>query len=116
MRALSCAMLLVGLMPGIQAVFADDDGMDALIEREVISVDELEATRGLGGTGDFLQLNDMELDANMTDNVIHSSSSGNNAISSGAFSETSGFATVIQNSGNHVIIQNATIINFKMGE
>lgn len=36
---------------------------------------------------------------------------GSNAISGGAFANTSGIATVIQNSGANVLIQNATIVN-----
>ena len=74
------------------------------------------STRGLGGGADFLQWNDMKLDANLVDNIVHSSINGDNSISNGAFSEASGFATVIQNSGNHVIIQNATIVNMTMDQ
>ena len=36
---------------------------------------------------------------------------GSNAIGGGAFANTSGIATVIQNSGANVLIQNATIVN-----
>lgn len=83
-------------------------GIDA-----AVSNTDLESTRGLGG-GDFLQWNDMNLDADLSDNIVYSSENGDNTISNDAFSEASGFATVIQNSGNHVIIQNATIVNLTM--
>jgi hypothetical protein len=37
--------------------------------------------------------------------------SGGNVIQSGAFANASGLPTVIQNSGNNVLIQNSTIVN-----
>lgn len=40
--------------------------------------------------------------------------SGGNQVSDQAFSGLNGFATVIQNSGNNVLIQNSTIVNVKM--
>lgn len=40
--------------------------------------------------------------------------SGGNQVSDNAFSGMSGFSTVIQNSGNNVLIQNSTIVNVKM--
>lgn len=40
--------------------------------------------------------------------------SGGNQVSDQAFSGLNGFSTVIQNSGNNVLIQNATIVNVKM--
>ncbi len=95
-------------------VFADETVQLDDFGQSLVNEKELASTRGLGGGADFLQWNDMELDANLTDNIVHSSTNGDNSISHGAFSEASGFATVIQNSGNHVIIQNATIVNMTM--
>lgn len=40
--------------------------------------------------------------------------SGANQVSDQAFSGSNGFSTVIQNSGNNVLIQNSTIVNVKM--
>ncbi len=118
MHAPILAMLfaLAGLLI-CPSVFADEVLEEEMgLQQLPISEDELASTRGLGGAGDFLQWNDMELEANLTDNIVHSSTNGENSISHGAFSETGGFATVIQNSGNHVIIQNATIVNLTMEE
>jgi hypothetical protein len=39
---------------------------------------------------------------------------GNNSIADAAFSGASGLATVIQNSGNNVIIQNGTVLNLTL--
>jgi len=43
--------------------------------------------------------------------MLDGSSNGANSISENAFSNMSGFATVIQNSGNQVLIQDATIVD-----
>lgn len=48
-------------------------------------------------------------------NIIAGSTvTGYNTVSSGAFTNMSGFATVIQNSGNQVLIQNDLIVNVTM--
>jgi hypothetical protein len=44
-------------------------------------------------------------------NTNNGSISGGNVITAGAFSESSGLSTIIQNSGNNVVIQSATILN-----
>ena len=58
------------------------------------------------------QLSDIGQNAKLDYNVVESSITGNNTVSNGAFAGATGFATVIQNSGNNVIIQNATIVNY----
>ena len=46
------------------------------------------------------------------DNIsVNNAITGNNTINGGSFAGSAGFPTVIQNSGNGVLIQNATIIN-----
>jgi len=67
---------------------------------------------GLNVDGLNLQVNNLQQNATLDHNSVHSSITGNNNISTGAFTGLTGFATVIQNSGNNVIIQNATIVNF----
>ena len=58
------------------------------------------------------QLSDIGQNAKLDYNVVESSITGNNTVSNDAFAGATGFATVIQNSGNNVIIQNATIVNY----
>ena len=65
-----------------------------------------------GGQDQFL--NDMKLYAQLNDNKALSNVTGGNFVTQDAFAGTKGFATVIQNSGNNVIIQNATILNLRM--
>ena len=51
-------------------------------------------------------------DAKQEGNFIYGwTKTGNNSISDHAFDNMNGFATVIQNSGNQVLIQNDTIVN-----
>jgi hypothetical protein len=46
------------------------------------------------------------------DNIsVNNAVTGNNSVGGGSFAGSRGFPTVIQNSGNGVLIQNATIIN-----
>ena len=58
--------------------------------------------------------NSMNLNAEMNENLLFSSSTGANQVSDSAFSDASGISTVIQNSGNQVIINNAFILNLQM--
>lgn len=44
-------------------------------------------------------------------NIVYSAVTGNNLVTDGAFSGAAGFTTVIQNSGNNVLIQDSTVIN-----
>jgi hypothetical protein len=59
-------------------------------------------------------LNDMKLKGVVADNQASNLSTGNNLISDGALSGASGMPMVIQNSGNNVLIQNATIVNVQV--
>lgn len=64
--------------------------------------------------GEALRINWMDLRADLNDNVARDNVTGSNIVADGAFNNASGLATVIQNSGNNVVIQNATIINLEM--
>ena len=58
--------------------------------------------------------NDMVLTGTTADNTAQHVTTGNNAISAGAFSNMNGLPVVIQNSGANVLIQNAMIVNLQM--
>lgn len=64
-----------------------------------------------GGTDVF---NDMQLKGVVADNRAINVSTGNNAITDGAFAASAGVPMVVQNTGNNVLIQNATIINVQV--
>jgi hypothetical protein len=63
---------------------------------------------------DKLTINDQDLNGILQGNVATGTTNGNNTISGDAFSNSAGFVTAIQNTGNNVLIQDATIINISM--
>ena len=67
--------------------------------------------RRRGGTE---TLNDMRLRGVVTGNSATDVVTGGNVITEGALAGAAGLPTVIQNSGNNVLIQNATIVNVQM--
>ena len=58
--------------------------------------------------------NDNQLKGVVSDNQASNLTTGMNVISDGAFAGASGLSTVIQNSGNNVLIQNSTIVNVQL--
>lgn len=75
------------------------------IQGRLLSPLALSANRG--GTS----VNDMKLRGVVADNQAINVSTGGNLISDGALSNAVGVPMVIQNTGNNVLIQNATILN-----
>jgi len=65
-----------------------------------------------GGDGNVF--NDAQLKGVVANNQAINVSTGMNVISDGAFAGSAGLSTVIQNSGNNVLIQNATIVNVQL--
>jgi len=59
-------------------------------------------------------VNDMLLKGTVADTRASNLTTGNNVIADGAFTGTVGLPMVIQNSGNGVLIQNATIVNVQV--
>ncbi len=64
--------------------------------------------------GSALQISEMNLNSNLNNNQAIDNITGSNFVTQDAFSGASGFSTVVQNSGNNVIIQNATILNISL--
>ena len=71
---------------------------------------QLDAQRGGMDRGP-ITINANMLNAKLYDNSAIGNVTGNNTITGGAFAGASGLPTVIQNSGNNVIIQNGTVLN-----
>jgi hypothetical protein len=59
-------------------------------------------------------VNDMQLRGVVADNRAVNVTTGNNLITEGAFANSAGLPMVVQNSGNNVLIQNATIVNIQV--
>lgn len=61
------------------------------------------------------QISDMKLDGVVAENqAVNIGATGTNVISQGAFTNAAGVPMVVQNSGNNVLIQNATIVNVEV--
>jgi len=71
-------------------------------------------TLGVMTGGSDTTHNTNTLNATMSEADAKRNITGTNIISADALSNASGIPTVIQNSGNNVIIQNATIVNLRM--
>lgn len=81
----------------------------ALRGSRLLSADALASRRG--GTA---LASDMQLSGVVTDNRVSDASTGSNLVTQGAFAGAAGLPVVIQNSGNNVLIQNATIVNLQL--
>ncbi len=78
----------------------------------VMSDDELNTHRAKEDIEiDQITINDQEQDGNVSDNMAVNTTSGNNTITGGSFTNSSGFISTVQNTGNNVLIQHSTIIN-----
>lgn len=80
-----------------------------VVSKRALSEQDLDQQRAKGAGG--VQLSNLGMHADLNNNLIDNSNTGGNAIDGSSFSSFTGFATVIQNSGNDVVIQNATIVN-----
>lgn len=74
-----------------------------------VQIKALSATRGKADV-----LNEMHLKGVVANNSSSNLTTGNNVITEGSFSGMVGLPLVVQNSGNGVLIQNATIINLQV--
>ena len=101
------AALLTIAMAAPNAFTADRPVSESSSPLSGISDDELDTQRG----GEIVPISSATLNATLEENTITGSITGTNSVSGSAFSGASGFVTVIQNSGNQVIIQDSTIIN-----
>jgi len=77
---------------------------------ERASLEELDNARGREGI-DVTILNNMNVRGVLTGNTANNNVSGYNIIDQGSFAGAAGMFSVIQNSGNNVLIQDSTIIN-----
>lgn len=99
---------LLALMLGTPGLISAEQWMDAM----PLTEDQLEDASGRQGVSMQLQINNNQQSANVSDNLLSGNVvTGDNSISDNAFGNMSGVATVIQNTGNQVVIQDSTQIN-----
>lgn len=76
------------------------------------SVDTLQGMTG--GSDTTNNITQQTVTGTMSDTEANNTVSGGNLVSGNAFGSSAGLPTVIQNSGNNVLIQNATVVNVRM--
>lgn len=62
-------------------------------------------------SGGTMVIQNTTLTGTVSDNSVDHAITGDNVIKGGSLSAATGFPTVVQNSGNNVLIQNATVLN-----
>lgn len=103
-------------MMATRTVFAELTTTDFFLDEFAVATDELAMQRGGADHNILLQVNDGDQNALLQNNTLTSNITGNNSISDNAFSHVSGISTVIQNSGNQVIIQDTTLVNVMINQ
>ena len=83
---------------------------EVLFASDVLDEAELAENRG----GAETHLSEIRAVGTVNDVSVWNAATGHNTITEGALAGASGFPMVIQNSGNGVLIQNATIVNLDM--
>ncbi|ABU72440.1 hypothetical protein VIBHAR_03495 [Vibrio campbellii ATCC BAA-1116] len=78
---------------------------------ESVSLETMNEARGGQNVELDLVYAESDVDGISSDNVATNTVSGNNILSPGAFADSSGISSVIQNTGNNVLIQNSTVVN-----
>lgn len=108
-RSLSIGLLVLSVTGISIAARADES---PFFKSEAVKDDALTEYRGTSGVE---SLGVAVLDATLQDNVSGGESdTGMNSIKDYAFQGSKGVVSVVQNTGNNVIIQSATIVNMKL--
>ncbi|EDP58107.1 hypothetical protein [Vibrio sp. AND4] len=81
---------------------------------ESVSLETMNEARGGQSVELDLIYAESDVDGISSGNVATNTVSGNNILSPGAFADSSGISSVIQNSGNNVLIQNSTVVNLTL--
>ncbi len=108
--AAGLSLLIVSSLP----VLAEDSQTDAArIFNQTMPTETLAAERGgaVQINNETQIINTNTVNGTVNDVTVLNNITGNNSVDGGAFTGAQGFPMVIQNSGNGVLIQNATILN-----
>jgi len=80
----------------------------------IAAVDSQDLALSRGGAELDITLNEAKTTGAVSGNQASNLNTGSNFVAEGSFTGAYGFSTVVQNSGNNVLIQNATVINLKV--
>ena len=101
--------LAVSQAEGLSALPLDINQFENM--KEAVQLEELDEVRGRGGIVNMTTIVNSNIDAELSNNTANNNVTGFNVIDNGAFTEASGIFSIIQNTGNNVIIQDSTIVN-----
>ena len=111
-RGILRASVLLGLLCGLSPAMAEQ-----WMNAPSLTDEQLAGASGRQGLAMQWQINDTEQNASVADNVLSGNVvTGNNNLSDSAFGHMNGIATVIQNTGNQVVIQDSTQINILINQ
>jgi hypothetical protein len=79
-----------------------------------VAVDSEDLAVSRGGAELDITLNEAKTTGVVGGNHASNLTTGSNFVNDGSFAGAAGFSTVVQNSGNNVLIQNATVINLRV--
>lgn len=88
--------------------------LTGLEQSQVVSADKLDQARGMGGVVDITTRNNIDVEGILSGNTASNNVTGFNIIDHGAFTDAGGFISVIQNTGNNVLIQDTTLVNINV--
>lgn len=108
------ALVFIGIACGSGAAFAAPPALSSPPPGFGVAT-PVDALKDMsGGTNITNNINQQTLNGTMSDTEARDTVSGGNVVSGSAFGNSAGLPTVIQNSGNNVLIQNSTIVNVRM--
>lgn len=103
---------VLGLLPAAPQALAEP-----WMNSPSLTDDQLAGESGREGVSMQWQVNNAEQNGSVANNVLTGDVvTGNNYLTDQAFGQMSGIATVIQNTGNQVVIQDSTQINILINQ
>ncbi|WP_064609221.1 hypothetical protein [Photobacterium sp. J15] len=106
-------LTLIAITLASYGVIADE--LDILANSETLSENMMNQSRG----GQYeLKIDNFQASSDMYGDVAgngaYNNTTGDNVIDANSFSDASGVLNVVQNTGNNVLIQNATVVNLTL--
>ncbi|MEH0664595.1 carbon storage regulator [Vibrio scophthalmi] len=103
--------LFVLMTLGTLSAYADE----LILEQPGLSEQQLDSSRGGQYHIDIESVTaSSEINGINAGNAVTNSVTGNNVIASSALMHSSGITSVVQNTGNNVLIQNSTVVNLTL--
>lgn len=111
-RSVVCALAMTALTPAFAAETADP--APASLDAAVLAQNSIPDGELDNQSGGYASTTTITQTADVTGNTLTGSTTGSNEISGASFVGLSGIATVIQNTGNQVLIQTSTVVNVSL--